>query len=75
MSAKNNMNMVLDELMNDCYCLSCGDILDGHTWNKGNLLAKPTFIKLQFCHFTCEREYEKLFGNNRSFYDRKTKIY
>ena len=68
-------NMVLDELMEKSHCLCCGDLLDGHAWIKeGISLAKPTFMKLEFCYYNCETGYETIFECQRINYNRKTKL-
>ena len=68
------MNKVLDQLVESCYCLSCGEILDGHIWNKGEQIAKPSYMRLNFCYFPCESDYERPFGFKRDGYDRTTKF-
>jgi hypothetical protein len=68
-------NQVLDELMEKSHCLCCGEVLDGHIWyNEYNDIAKPTFMKLEFCYFPCENAYERIFECTRAIYNRKTKI-
>jgi len=73
---KDNMDTVLDQLVNKCYCLTCGDLLDGTVFCDKKivgLVAKPTYIRLEFCYFPCEREYDHPFANIRPTYCRKTK--
>lgn len=67
-------NKLLDELMEKSHCLCCGEVLDGHIWQQGVNIAKPTFIKLEFCYFPCEREYETLNLFGRGNYNRTTKF-
>ena len=68
-------NQLLDELMEKTHCLCCGDTLDGNTWSKEpGLIAKPTYMNLEFCYLSCEREYSNMWGYARQAYNRKTKF-
>jgi hypothetical protein len=68
-------NQVLDELMDKSHCLCCGEVLDGHIWYKECVaIAKPTFMKLEFCYFNCEAAHERIFECIRPIYNRKTKL-
>ena len=70
------INSMLDELMEKTHCLCCGDLLNGDMWekNRGKYNAKPEYMKLEFCYFTCENEYNSITGIIRKNYNRKTKL-
>lgn len=71
----NTKNQLLDELMEKTHCLCCGEALDGRIWSDvPGLIAKPTCIELEFCYFTCERQYNSIWGFQRRAYNRKTKF-
>lgn len=75
MNYKTVMDEVLNQLINEVRCLCCGDVLDGHWWNRDAIdIAKPSYISLEYCSFVCERTYNNLWGFQREWYDHTTKF-
>jgi hypothetical protein len=68
------MDNTLSELVEKTRCQCCGEVLDGHWWNNGSEIAKPSYMALEFCSFLCEKSYSDPWGYQHEEYNYTTKF-